>query len=146
MSKLWNVTERGLQSIAALHPAHEHECNLKACRPTNRAKMYAISHKTVGTPSCTATILCCCHFNILMQVLSFRETISVPESVTDAVLKCEVSFTADSGELARQVITINTGLSASKQQGMHGWDCFNALDRCSFVYPACIFHQEPTVL
>jgi hypothetical protein len=48
-------------------------------------------------------------------MLSFRETIAVPAGVTQPVIKCEVSFTADGGELARQTITINTGATAGKQ-------------------------------
>lgn len=48
----------------------------------------------------------------LLQMLSFRESISVPADATQPVIKCEVSFTADSGELARQTITINTGATA----------------------------------
>jgi hypothetical protein len=66
----------------------------------------------------THTAVCLSSCSHPLQVLSFRETISVPAGVTDAVLKCEVSFTADSGELARQVLTIHTGVAAGgcKQQ------------------------------
>jgi hypothetical protein len=51
---------------------------------------------------------------LLLQMLSFREHISVPAGVTDPVIKCDVSFTAEGGELARQTITINTGASAGR--------------------------------
>lgn len=49
------------------------------------------------------------------QSLSIREHITVPASVTQPVIKCEVSFMADSGELAHQVVTIHTGVGGGKQ-------------------------------
>lgn len=48
------------------------------------------------------------HSVYVLQSLSFREHIEVPASVTQPVIKCEVSFMADSGELAHQVVTIHT--------------------------------------
>lgn len=75
-----------------------------------------------------ALILCCCHsccgsyscLSLLsrcyccLQSLSFREHIAVPAGVTQPVVKCEVSFSADSGELARQVVTIHTGVGGGE--------------------------------
>lgn len=54
---------------------------------------------------------------LLQQMLSFREQIGVPAGVTEPVIKCDVSFTADGGELARQTITINTGATAGQWEG-----------------------------
>lgn len=101
-------------------PLHA-DCTPEGLRAGRQQEQYRISPNLAccfaPAPACVVLPPRLCVLLHLQQMLSFREQISVPAGVTEPVIKCEVSFTADGGELARQTITINTGATAGQSKG-----------------------------